>query len=221
MNTRPARVLRGLVAAFFAVFVAALSHVAGGGGAPGAVGTALALAFSSVVCVALAGRSLSVVRLSISVVSSQVILHTLFAVGASGGGTGGGATVTMSTMQHHGDVLLTVSGAAGGVAAGGGGPMLLGALAAQLCSGMWIAHLAAALVTILALRRGESAFWGLVSVAGLRFRRLFRPFFVEPTPVARVDGADWSVERDHRRDLGVFLESVWRRGPPVCVRFAH
>ncbi|RFA16461.1 hypothetical protein B7R22_02950 [Subtercola boreus] len=223
MNTRPARVLRGLAAAIFAVFVAMLSHLAGGGGSPGAVGAALALAFSGVVCVALAGQSLSLLRLSISVVWSQVILHTLFTVGAASG-----ATVAMGTMRHHGGGLLIVSDATGGISdatggamAGGREPMLLGALAAQLCSGMWIAHLGAALVTILALRRGESAFWGLVGIAGLRFRRLLRPLFVEPTPVTSVDGTGSSTARDHHRDLGVFLQSVWRRGPPVCVHIAH
>ncbi|RFA15171.1 hypothetical protein B7R21_03820 [Subtercola boreus] len=223
MNIRPARVLRGLASAFIAVFVSVLSHVAGGGGSPGAVGTALAFAFSSVVCVAFAGRSLSLLRLSISVMSSQVILHTLFTVGAAST-----ATVAVGTMQHHGGGLLIVSDAVGGVSgdaggamAGGREPMLLGALTAQLCSGMCIAHLAAALVTILALRRGERAFRGLVALAGLRFRRLLRPLFVEPTPVTRVDRAEWSIVRDHHRDLGVFLQSVWRRGPPVCARFAH
>lgn len=222
MNTRSARVLRGLSAASVAVFVAALSHAAGGGGAPGTVGLVLALAFSALVCTALAGRTLSLVRLSVSVIISQVILHTLFTVGAP---SGDGGAVTMSTMDHHGAVVVSIAGpaasAAGPAAAIDPAASLLAVVAAQLCSGMWIAHLVAALVTILALRRGESAFWGLLLLAGLRFRRLVRALFVEPRPVLRPDRSTVVRVPDRLRDLGVFLGGLRHRGPPVCVRFAH
>ncbi|RFA08357.1 hypothetical protein B7R54_03275 [Subtercola boreus] len=215
MNTRPARVLRGLAAAFFAVFVAALSHVAGGGGTPGAVGVALALAFSSVVCVALAGRSLSIIRLSASVIVSQALLHALFTVGA----TGSGSTFEMSGSGHHG-VALVVS-ASFGAGSLGAGTGAAGWLADQLCSGMWIAHAVAAVITVLALRHGEGALWALVGLAGMRFRRLVRQLFIEPLPALKGVGPALSAPLDHLRDLGVFLGRLRHRGPPVCVRFAN
>ncbi|RFA22557.1 hypothetical protein [Subtercola boreus] len=203
MNTRPARVIRGLAAALFAVFVASFSHVAGGGTAPGTVGLVLALAFSAVVCVGLAGKSLSIIRLSASVALSQLVLHALFSVGANAGD----ATLTVSGMGHHGSMLVSISE---GTAAA----------AATFCSWMWVAHVLAAVVTVLALRRGEGAFWGLVSLAGRRFTRLVRPLFVEPRPVLRPDRSRFSLEPDHPRDLGIFLGRLRHRGPPVCVRIA-
>lgn len=217
MNTRSARALRGLTAACIAVFTAALSHAAAGGGAPGGVGLALALAFSALVCTALAGRTLSLVRLAVSVIASQVMLHALFTVGAA---PAGGGELTMSTMGHHGSVLVIAGSGSAAASAGTGfdaGAALLAAAAAQLCSSMWIAHLVAALVTIVALRRGESALWGLLRLGGLRFRRLVRSLFVEPRPVLRPDRSTIVAEPDHPRDLGVFLGRLRHRGPPACV----
>ncbi|TFC10377.1 hypothetical protein E3O19_15335 [Cryobacterium algoritolerans] len=60
------------------MFVAALSHVVAGGAAPRPVRIALALAFSGMVTVAWAGKALSLLRSSVSVAFSQIVLHVVF-----------------------------------------------------------------------------------------------------------------------------------------------
>lgn len=62
MTTRWARFTRGWLGAVFSTFVAALSHTAGGGSGPGLLPVALCLAFAVIVCIGLAGRSLSLWR---------------------------------------------------------------------------------------------------------------------------------------------------------------
>ena len=190
----------------------------------------LALAFSSVVCVALAGKALSVIRLSASVVFSQVVLHALFTVGGS---SVGGALLSVSGMGHgaHQSMVMVVPGAASAAAAAAAtaattaaaathSVSLLDVAGAQLCSGMWIAHGVAAVITIIALRHGEWAIMSLLQLAGLRLARLFRALFVEPSPLSRLDRGTRVAEPDHLRDLGVFLGRLRHRGPPVCVRFS-
>ena len=81
MSSRGARVFRGLLVAFIALLIAAVAHVAGGGQI-GLIGFALALAFSSVACVGLAGRTVSTVRVGIAVLLSQGIFHLLFGIGS-------------------------------------------------------------------------------------------------------------------------------------------
>src|SRR5918998_1156574 len=85
MTTRWARFARGWMVAGFSTFVAALSHTLGGGHAPGWLGVVLSLAFAGVVCVGLAGRTVSGVRVGVSVLLSQLIFHGLFSLGAAGG----------------------------------------------------------------------------------------------------------------------------------------
>ena len=78
MSQRGARTARGLTAAAVATLLAGLSHSLGGGvGAqvPFGVGTVIAFAFAAMVCVALAGRTLSLARLAASVVLSQLAFH--------------------------------------------------------------------------------------------------------------------------------------------------
>ncbi|TIH35563.1 hypothetical protein [Subtercola vilae] len=212
MTSRAARVLRGLISAGVSVFVAALSHVAAGGMAPGTVGLALALAVSSLVCVALAGKRLSLPRLALSVAFSQVALHLLFTVGAGSAALSPSEPMTgeMAGMSH-GSALVSMlfdQSAAGAASIGAGSAM-------QPCSWMWLAHAVAALVTIVALRRGELAFWGLYNSAALRVRRFRQLVFVEPaTPDARAVPHGTRAP-DHPLDLGVFLGSLRHRGPPV------
>ncbi len=157
MGTRGVRVARGVATSGVAILVAAVSHMAGGGEAPGIVGVVIAAAFALPVSTFLAGRTISVMRLAIAVAFSQGAFHLLFSVGA--------ATTASTRMVggHHGmggHVLTTVAGsaesAAGGAAAMAGmhhGP------------GMWAAHVLAAAVTCVALRFGERAFWDLVALA--------------------------------------------------------
>lgn len=131
-SRRPA-VLRGFAAATVAIFVALAGHVTGGGEMPGLLGIAVPWVLSFMVSVLLAGRRLSVIRLSISVALSQFLFHTLFVLGA--------ITPTMSSGHVHGAVALPPEAAFLGTGSPSGS--------------MWLAHIAAAAVTVLALHRGE------------------------------------------------------------------
>jgi hypothetical protein len=78
---------------------------------------------------------------------------------------------------------------------------------------MWMGHGAAAVVTILALRRGESALRRLLEKAGIRAIRLARS--VTPPPAAR-PAPLVSVSPRVLADLGVLIGSMRHRGPPLA-----
>ncbi len=74
--SRAVRVARGSTAAGIATFIALVSHVTGGGQMPGWIGIALPAVLSVAVCTLLAGRQMSLWRLSLAVVASQALFHT-------------------------------------------------------------------------------------------------------------------------------------------------
>ena len=212
MATRWARFIRGWLTAGASVLVAAVSHVAGGGAVPGVLGTSLALAFAGMVCIALAGKTLSLPRVAVSVGLSQFAFHTLFGLGAGPSAasmTGSMAHAPGVAHQHSAAVLdpALLSAASGAT------PM------AAHGASMWIAHVIAALITIIALRRGEAAFWGLVELArsALAAVLLPRPLAVTTTLVKRVRLRLALADRSGLRDLGVLLVRRPLRGPPVLV----
>lgn len=194
-TSRARRVLSGLTAASLATFVALLSHVSGGGVVPGVVGIVLPLVLSVLVCVALAGRRLGLVRLSLSVVISQVLFHTLFVLGASGGVTATGQA------SHHGSVALITAGPPDH-AAGHTSPA------------MWVAHVVAATVTIAALRRADAILSRLADIARFvadfvaRLTLVLIPLASGPLRVR--------LDRIGRRVCAVSrsVGTVCRRGPP-------
>ncbi|MDJ0349900.1 hypothetical protein [Cryobacterium sp. PH29-G1] len=194
MATRWARFARGWLTAVVAVLVAALSHIAGGGSAPAPLALALALAFAGMVSVVLAGKKLSLMKLSVSVAFSQLLFHLLFALGGTAG--------TMTVAGHHGSTTVLVGAASAAPAMHSGGAM-------------WIAHTVAAVLTIVALRRGERAFWALVETARTALVTVFIALgLVVPTPgrTARVRAA---LRREVvRTDLAVLLSPMRHRGPP-------
>src|SRR3954451_24928346 len=81
MVQREGRLLRGWLGAAVATSLAALSHLAGGGHVPAPAVWLLALALAGLVCVGLAGKSLSWTRLLAAVGISQAIYHLLFQLG--------------------------------------------------------------------------------------------------------------------------------------------
>ena len=205
METRWARVLRGWLTAGISVLVAALSHVAGGGAIPGQLGVVLALTFAGVTCVLLAGKTLSRFRLAVSVGLSQVAFHLLFGLGAN---TAGATVVDTGAGHHHGAPVLEL---AGGAAAS---PMPMLADPA-----MWLAHVVAALVTIIVLRHGESAFWMLVELARTALVAVALPRLVpcESAPVAPARVPSALADRLGLRDLAVIVTCRPHRGPPSRV----
>jgi hypothetical protein len=196
MTSRWARVARGVAAALFAVFVAGFAHVAGGGSLPGVAGLSIALAFSVLACVALAGRTVSTARLSLAVVLSQGVFHVLFLMSGATSSrilpqavTGPGMHMSMSAHIGSAPQDLATTGSAG----------------------MWFVHAVAAGVTVVALRWGEAAFWAIVAAARLLLERAVQA----PRIPMGARASSVIVSRYADRRAAPFLSSGLRhRGPP-------
>ncbi|MDJ0378991.1 hypothetical protein [Cryobacterium sp. PH31-L1] len=204
MHTRWARFAHGWIVAAFSTFVAALSHTLGGGSVPSLLAVVVSLTFAGMVCVALAGRTLSFWRGAASVLISQVIFHGLFSLGAAGGALGAEAIAASGTHQHSalpgliGPIVPSTS-------------VHLG----HTDTAMWLAHVGAAIVTIMALRYAERAFWGLVDNVRLGIRPLYESAkLAVPVAAPRRIGHDAPVFTP--RDLILVLSPMRHRGPPRC-----
>ncbi|WP_439594285.1 hypothetical protein [Microbacterium sp.] len=190
MTSRQLRALRGTAAAAVAVWTASVSHTFGGGDAPSpwivVVVTVLAAPFA----VLLAGRSLSLLRISITVVLAQLLLHVTFALTAgldpaAGGHVHGAAHALGGTLDLVPDPVMTG------------------------------AHVIAAIVTILVIARGE---WMLRAIAA-GLVRLLRPLVVILARTAHAVPAA-PVEEPARARTSIRPSDVSRRGPPVVVAAA-
>ncbi|PPF31753.1 hypothetical protein [Rathayibacter tritici] len=193
-STRALRTLRGVVAATVSTLIALFSHVVGGGPIPGLLGIAVPLVLSVLVCVGLAGRGLSLIRVTISVAVSQVLFHTLFVLGSSEG------PGPAPTHAHHGTVI-EVSGAM--------------AHSGMAGSSMSIAHMVAAVVTIALLHRGEAMLIRIAATTGHLVTRLVR---LPPLPAAAPRPAlrsSFELRDVLPLAVGVFPQAAPRRGPPV------
>ena len=192
--------MRGWLTATVAVIVAALSHVAAGGSAPAPVSIMLALAFAGMVSVALAGKTLSLTKLSASVGFSQILFHLLFGLG--------GAAVSMTVSGHHKSTSVIVGAASAS-------PVM------PAHGWMWVAHTLAAIVTIMALSRGERTFWALLELARTAFVAVFIALgivLVTPGRTALVRAALSRVVAPI--DLAVLLSPMRYRGPPSAPSLA-
>lgn len=179
-----------------AIFVALAGHVTAGGAMPGPLGIVVPWVLSFMVCVLLAGRKLSATRLGISVAISQFLFHVLFVLG----------TITPSgvvTPHVHGTplVLPTAATIPDAVVADGT---------------MWIGHVFAAAVTIVALYRGERLLLGLRDLAQQSIRWVQRRVAVTSiaprTPVrpAPLPTTDAVVLRS-----ALLLSTLRGRAPPL------
>ncbi|MDR6972399.1 hypothetical protein [Leifsonia shinshuensis] len=205
MGSRWARVGRGMLASGAAIFVAALFHVAGGGAAPGLVPVALSLAFATLASVALTTRRLSLWRLTVAVGLSQFLFHALFSLG------GGGVRFTAPDGMAHLHLGAHLTMSAGTMSAGA----MPAAHGSQLTPSMWLTHASAVLVTVVALRFGEQAFWGLFRTARVRIARTAERLVVVPVPVSAAVVAPTVVAPARLRDLGLPLARLRHRGPPA------
>ena len=208
MASRWARFVRGWLTASFAVFVAAFSHVGAGGPAPGPVSLTLALAFSGMVCVVLAGKTLSLLRLSFSVAFSQIVLHLLFGLGG-----GGPASLILTGSGHHVPPAIspgTVS------AVDSMGMSTAGAVGVDVW--MWAAHGAAAVLTVLAFHRGEKAFWFLIDLAasGLAVVLHWDGHLV-PVAARTVRAPDVAADAFVPSPFDLLRSTLTRRGPPATL----
>lgn len=196
MSSRSARVARGSIAAAFATTVALFSHVFAGGAMPGLLGLVVPLVLSVMVCALLAGRRLSLVRLSIAVTLSQLMFHTLFVLGAPH------AAVT-ATPGHH------VTGMVLPVVAGGQHTMTDPVL-------MWVGHAIAAAITVAALYNAERVVVALATLVE-RFRIWWGSV---TTPTATTWTRRSTVPTGTtltRPQLRVDSDSAPRRGPPLLL----
>lgn len=202
-SARSTRAVRGLVAAVFATFVALFSHIIGGGATPGTLGIAVPLVFSAFVCVLLAGRRLSLFRLTLSVAVSQFLFHTLFMLG-------------------------TVQGVASSPAMGGhamhGAPIVLDAAVMPMShgtntgSGMWVTHGIAALVTVAVIHWAEKLLAAVAAVKEFVLAQLVPGGQVALADVAApVNPARLPVQGrvPLLRPLGMYPATLALRGPPA------
>ena len=202
MTVRGMRFVRGWAAAFVATFIAAFSHVLAGGSAPDSPVLVLSLALSGLVCTVLAGRVLSLWRLSTAVVLSQGLFHGLFSLGS--------ASTAADPMAAHASHAAHTIQAASGSGLTGTGAMVMDHSSPL----MWAGHALAALATIAVLRHGEVTAVRLIMALRLKlvcFLPIFRLPAVESD--ARVIPADWPVRA--LRNLGAPLLVMRHRGPPL------
>lgn len=187
--------MRGFAASSVAIFTALAGHVTSGGLMPGMLGIAVPWVLSFMVCVLLAGRRLSVVRLAASVAISQFLFHVLFVLGAIT------PAVAMTGHQHGAHLMMSdSSGVAEAIAAGGM---------------MWFGHALAALVTVVALHRGERLLLGLRDLAQRSIRWLRRRLdIVAPRPLLPAPAVAPAVAVTPLRSA-LLLAPLRGRAPPL------
>ena len=187
MGSRWARVARGWSAAAFAILAAAVSHTIAGGSSPTPFALMVSLVIAGAVCTALAGRQLSRIRLAVSVAVSQALFHGVF----SSLGT------PIAARHQMGSMAMDV------------------ATGSHAATTMWLGHAAAALITIVALRYAERAFWGLAHTATLVFTRVLALVAATPpvscAPQRAVEHA-WEPLAATR-----LLSPMRHRGPPAAL----
>ena len=163
--SRKPAVVRGFATSSLAIFVALAGHVTGGGEMPGALGILVPWVFAFMASVLLAGRTLSLARLTVSVALSQFLFHTLFVLG---------------TVSPSGAPARHVHGAPLVLPAGDG---TMAAVPAD--ASMWVGHTLAALLTVAALYRGERLL-GTIRDLAVRLARWVRrraDVVLSPRPV--------------------------------------
>lgn len=191
------RVIRGASASSIATLAALLTHLAGGGAMPSALGVFAAWTLTLLVSTALAGRRVSLLRLSLTVAVSQVVFHALFVFGAVGAGT-----LPVGPHDHHLTMLPALPAGT------------LGALQAD--ASMWVWHGLAAVVTVAMIYRGERT---IVQIGGLArevaawTRRTLARVVIRPARPALARIIFARTQRVRPFPL-VFAASVTRRGPP-------
>jgi hypothetical protein len=150
--TPAARLVRGVLCAALAVFLAGSSHAIAGGTVP-ILAVLLSFPLGALICVILAGRQLSLPRVALGVGVSQAAFHLLFDLFA--GMTAAAPSMMVSAGHRHEGILATpLTPLVAGPASSAGG----------MDEGMIASHLVAGLVTVALVRRGEYLWWSLVGI---------------------------------------------------------
>ncbi|BFM24894.1 hypothetical protein [Microbacterium sp. che218] len=193
---RAQRAGRGVAAAAVATFLATVSHGAVDSALPSAMNIAVALCLATPVCVLLAGRAMSWWRLSAAIALSQALFHGILILDLRGDG----AAVSAG---HHGTAAVVIDAAAS-----------TDAMAAHSMHSpwMWAAHAFAAVVTILALGRGERSVQAIARffIAALLVLRPFRGI------AALTDAVRTAPEPLLLPRAMTVLSPMRHRGPPLA-----
>lgn len=194
-SKRKPALLRAFAAATFATHIALLSHVLAGGELPGLLGIVAPWLLSLMVCVLLAGRKLSLIRLSVSVVVSQLLFHSLFVLGSF--------DLTTSVAHVHGAQLPLVV------------PGMTDALVAD--GVMWVGHALAAAITVATLYRAEVLLLALRRILVRAAHWVRRKLRLPAPSFPRAEATHVAAEAAFRP-----LESLWARvvpgrAPPLSV----
>lgn len=164
---------------------------------PGPLGIVVPWVLSAMVCVLLAGRKLSVARLSISVAVTQFLFHVLFVLG---------------TITPSGQFSGHVHGAAMQLPAGA---PISEAIVAD--ASMWAGHAIAAVITVVVLHSGERLLLGLRDLAATVVRWLRRRLgvvvFVQHPSSLNLQNFASDCEA---LPAAPFLATIRRRGPPLA-----
>lgn len=210
------------MAAAVAVGSAASAHSAAGHHSPHFLVVVLALAVSVPICVQLSGVALSRRRLAGAVLSSQAVLHALFALfpAAAVGSSG----LSSGSHSHHGGEARTSLSSGSDVpdpaAFGGAGDTSAHLLVMQADPTMVLAHLLAALSAFSLLRFGETLIQAIVdrlSIApALMLLDFGPPAHTLPARIASAVGTEQDIS-------SAWLHAGPRtlRGPPVLVKQTH
>lgn len=168
--TRLSRLVRGWSLASIATFAGVISHVLAMGHVPPPALVAVCWALSGLVCVLVSGIRWSVFSTALSVICSQGILHWLFAQ------TGHGVVMTQANGEPMVGHAAHMSHGSGSLTASVSGQ------STDLSIGMVMMHLAAALLTYLAIRRGDAALAALSLAVRIGFERV-SPLLPKPVAV--------------------------------------
>lgn len=184
--------MRAASAACLSTGTALAFHVAAGAPMPAGPGIVIPAVTAFAVAVALSGVALSRWRLALTVAAAQLAFHTMFGMGtahAVDATTGAGSSHT-----HH-VTSVAVSGASGHAGHG---------------VGMTLAHLAAAVITYVLLRRADV----LIGFASRLVAWLLRALLVADAPAIEPAPHTFAPPRPAQRPRLAMVANRSERGPP-------
>lgn len=197
--SRAVRTTRGVIGASISTVLAAASHALAGGDISPLAIIATTL-FVLPLCVALAGKTGSVWRLSLAIGGSQFFYHWTFS--GIGVGVAGFNPLGAFSSSSHAAHLAALERFA---------PAVVEAAAADVT--MWILHAVGALVTIALIARGERAVMHLVRAIR---RALPLPAVFEASTIHRPVATRAHLTRAPLSDQLLALSPLSRRGPPCA-----
>ena len=208
MKDRGLRIVRGWIGALICTCLAAASHSVIDGAMPPLPVLGLLLCISAVICTAFASTGISLLRTGLAVLLSQGIYHGAFGLFGHQHQVSGIVSATGAMPGHEGHVMsLGIDPAAAAAAADPATGLL-----------MPLSHVLAAVLTVLAMRRGELAVRALAEAIFLYVPRLI--LFVRSLQGACRRRSLLGVAYRAPLLRNVLRPVLHRRGPPRGTAFA-